>query len=380
MSPAERVAAAFAQQTTDKVPVYIAGISSRVASALLGQEAWTSEGTLRFQEAAALWEGESAHEEFLERSRRDRATLAEALDLDLVRVTRWRCNERPTAQVDDEAFRYGGPEGQWRVMRFDPSTERYELTDRGARPEPTFDDIEVEVNRIEESILTDDPEPEDYPEELAAVAAFGDERAAQIAPFSVGIPLEAVWLRALEERRDLVSRYLSASAQRAARTVQILSERGAKYFLNRCDFADERGPVYSRAIFKEQLVPILQRISLACLATDTHHCFASRGNLRPVARELFGESDLQCCCDIDHTAQVDLGRIRKRFPYVTLMGGISSETLCTGDGKRVVKETMTALKAAKKRGGIVVGVSSEIPPNTPVENVEAMLETLREHR
>ncbi|MFQ6133925.1 MAG: hypothetical protein ACE5R4_17920, partial [Armatimonadota bacterium] len=211
----DRVLAAFAQETPDEVPFYIAGISSRVASELLGREVWTSEGTLRYQEAMALWHGGEAHRELIERSRQDLAALAEGLELDIVRVPRWRTDEKPSEQLDEHTFRYGDPDGQWRVMRFDPATERYQQVDGSPMPEPTYDDLEAEVNRIEESILTDDPEPDDYPEELAVSKALGEERGVQIAPFSVGIPLEPIWLRALEEREDLVSRYLHAERCRS---------------------------------------------------------------------------------------------------------------------------------------------------------------------
>ncbi|MFQ6133923.1 MAG: hypothetical protein ACE5R4_17910 [Armatimonadota bacterium] len=83
MSPLERIAAAFAQETPDEAPFYIAGISSRVASELLGREVWTSEGTLRYREVLALRQGGDAHRELIERSRQDLAALAEGLELDI---------------------------------------------------------------------------------------------------------------------------------------------------------------------------------------------------------------------------------------------------------------------------------------------------------
>ena len=44
MLPKERIAAVFDHQPTDKVPIYQAGFSSRVASAVLGREAYVGGG------------------------------------------------------------------------------------------------------------------------------------------------------------------------------------------------------------------------------------------------------------------------------------------------------------------------------------------------
>lgn len=66
MNSLERVQAAFRKEATDRVPVLHIGFSSAVASALLSREAYVGGGIQRWREAAALWQGEDAHREFIE--------------------------------------------------------------------------------------------------------------------------------------------------------------------------------------------------------------------------------------------------------------------------------------------------------------------------
>ena len=76
MNSRERVLAAFQQQETDRMPVHHLGFSSDVASALLGREAYVGGGIQQWREAKALWQGEDAHREFVDRSFRDAIDIA----------------------------------------------------------------------------------------------------------------------------------------------------------------------------------------------------------------------------------------------------------------------------------------------------------------
>jgi hypothetical protein len=49
-----------------------------------------------------------------------------------------------------------------------------------------------------------------------------------------------------------------------------------------------------------------------------------------------------------------------------------------GTVEDVVAETQSALEVARRRGQIVVGISNQVVPVTPLENFDAMMETLHE--
>jgi uroporphyrinogen-III decarboxylase len=51
-----------------------------------------------------------------------------------------------------------------------------------------------------------------------------------------------------------------------------------------------------------------------------------------------------------------------------------------GTKEEVVAEALSCLEQAKRSGGVIVGTSNYFVPGTPVENVVALLETIRENR
>lgn len=380
MLPKERVAAAFEHEPTDKVPIYQAGFSSRVASGVLGREAYVGGGIQQYREAVALWNGQNAHEEFLERSRHDAFELIEALDLDVVRTGYWRMATKPSKRIDEHTFVYGEEGDSWRVMRFDPDTELYQVVDRRRTPEPNVDDLQRAVEAMEASAQRYDPRPEHFPDLLAAHERFGDHRAVPGSGIGVCVPREEVWLSAIVLRPDLVSRYLMGQAERAAKTANCMARMGLRHLMGGGDFAGKHGPFYGPDAFHELMLPALQRVSEACHDHGCHHMFASDGDLWPVAHDLFGASGVDCFYEIDRLAGMDLERLRDTFPHLTLMGGIASETLHRGSREEVVEETLDALRVAKERGSIIVGCSNQIVAQTPMENFWAMMETLREYR
>ncbi len=380
MLPRERVAAVFEHQPTDKVPIYQAGFSSRVASGVLGREAYVGGAIQQYREARALWEGEEAHQEFVARSRRDAFELIEVLDLDLVRPAYWRMNVKPTRRVDEYTFLYGDEDASWHVMRFDPETELYQVIERSPQPEPTWEDLERSTARLEEAAEQYDPQPEHFGDLVAAQERFGDYRAVPGAGIGLCVPRERVWLEAIALRPDIVKRYLAAQAARGSKVPACMAQIGLRFIMGGGDFASKNGPLYSPQSFHELMLPALQRVSEACHEHGCYHMFASDGDLWPVADDLFGASGVDCYYEIDRQAGMDLSLLRDRFPHLTLLGGISSETLHRGSREDVIAETRSALEVAKERGSIILGCSNQIVPHTPMENFWAMMETLRELR
>ncbi len=377
MTGKERVMATFEGREFDKVPIYCAGLSSRIASHVLGREAFVGHAMQRYRESVARWEG--TLDEFEERTRMDVLEASEKLDLDLVRPAYWRYPHDPIARIDDNTFKYGDEDGYWWVSRFDPATELFQETDRAPRPEPTIEDVRRAADQSEASAETyAGPAPDSFKDLQVAIEYYGEERAIPGSGTGVAILRERNWLEAMALEPDTVRRHLVARAKINCKTIPVMAQMGLKILFGGGDFAGKNGPLYGPKAFHHCMLPALQIVSECCDEHDTWHFFASDGNLWPVAEDLFGNSGVQGFYEIDRRCEMDLEVIRDTFPHLRLCGGIASETLHQGSVEDVVAETRSALDVARRRGQIVVGVSNQVVPVTPLENFDAMMETLHE--
>ncbi|HGJ66872.1 TPA: hypothetical protein ENS27_16050 [bacterium] len=382
MTPRERVLAVFERKPVDKIPIHHIGFSSSVASMILGREAYVGGGIQQWREAKALWEGDEAHQKYLEKSKKDAFDLSIALDHDILRLDYWRMPEKPTKKIDDRTYLYGNPDSNWRLMRFDPDTELYQLIEQyPQRSEPTLEDIENSIIFQEKNLENSKPSSE-IPQHIKnQMDQYGKNWVVRIGGGGIGIPYGSmIWLEAIILRPDLVARHLDIQVEYSIRSVKGLAEAGVKMIFGGGDFASNKGPFYSPESFHELMLPRLRRIADACHKYGMYYLFASDGNLWSVADDLFGNSGVDGFYEIDGNAGMDLDLLRERFPKLTLLGNISSGTLHTGSKEDVVKETMSCLDSAKDNGGIIVGVSNQIVAGTPEENLLAMVETIKKYR
>ncbi len=377
MTGKERVMATFEGREFDKVPIYCAGLSCRIASHVLGREAFVGHGMQRYRESVARWEGWL--DEFEARTTHDVLEISERLDLDLVRPAYWRYPHDPIARIDENTFKYGDEDGYWWVARFYPETELFQDVDRAPRPEPTIEEVRRAADASEAAAESgSSPSPESFADLQAAITFYGERRAIPGGGTGVSILRERHWLEAMALEPETVRRYLVARAKINCRTIPVMAQMGLKILFGGGDFAGKNGPLYSPKAFHDCMLPALQIVSKCCDEHDTWHFFASDGNLWPVAEDLFGNSGVQGFYEIDRRCEMDLELLRDTFPHLRLCGGISSETLHQGTVEDVVAETRSALEVARRRGQIVVGVSNQVVPVTPLENFDAMMEALHE--
>ncbi|MCL2478490.1 MAG: uroporphyrinogen decarboxylase family protein [Treponema sp.] len=382
MTSKQRVQAAFDKQDSDHVPIYLGSISSRIASQVLGREAHVGGGIQQYRETLSLWNGGSAHDEFIERSRTDAVELGEKLDLDYVRPSYWRMNEKPTARIDDYTFMFGDPDGYFQVMRFDPESELYSIIDQKTRAQPELpDELEPVVEQMEKRLDDYHPAAEDFADISYALNYFGEKRAVNGSGIGYMMPAyEQVWLMAMVMRPDLLERYMKVRLNQVLRNIEVLGNIGSPYLHGGGDFAGNNGPYFSSADFEHFIMPGLQAISSACEKYGLYHMFASDGDLWPVAKVLFGRSGLHGYYEIDRRCGMDLRRLRREYPKLTLLGGISSATLHIGTPEDVIAEARDAIEAGREYGGIIAGCSNMVVPPTPYKNFAAMMDTLHKYK
>ncbi len=390
MTSRERVLVAFARKPTDKIPVHHIGFSGYAASVILGREAYVGGAIQQWREMKALWDGTDAHREFLEKSEKDAVDVALAADHDILRLQYWRWTTKPTQKIDEYTFLFGNPEKNWYTLCFDPNIELFHRTEGYGNTEkqlPTpeepkkssMEELEASLERQEKELENYHPSEEADSDIQTTLEKYKDY-AVRIGGGTVSIPYNQFWLETTALRPDLVARSANIQAERTARQMARLAASGVKLVFAGSDFASNEGPMYSPKVFREILLPGLKKITQACHKHGMYYLTASDGNLWPVADDVFGNSGVDGYFEIDRRAGMDLGKLKERFPHLTLIGNISSHTLHLGTKEEVIEEVLSCIEVAEKYGGVIIGASNYIMPGTPEENIWAMLETIRKYR
>jgi hypothetical protein len=207
------------------------------------------------------------------------------------------------------------------------------------------------------------------------------EKATYTGGLSLAVPnTEPIWLEATVLRPDLVDRYLDVQMNRALKNIPVLAAVGSKFVFGGGDCAGNRGLLYSPAVFKNQIVPRLRRISDKCKEYGIFHSFGSDGYFWDVADSLYIDSGIDAHYEADCICGMDIRSIRSKYPNITVLGGISSATLETGTEDEVRAQTMEAINAAKELGGAIVGCSNLITPATPMKNFTLMMDLLHRYK
>jgi len=382
MLPKERVRAVLDGCVPDKVPVHHISVSSRVASRILGHEAYVGGAINQWREATAWWNGPEAHGEFVERTRQDAIDIAIALDQDIVRPSYWRDPDQPTARLDEYTFRYECPDGDdWHIKHLDPATELYNVIEQSDRPQLQLDDLDKVVEDMEAEAAEYTPTEQDFADVAYVLERVGEQREVRAPGVSLCIPYdETAWLEAAALRPDLLARLLDVQVGQAVDNIEVLVRMGATVLFGGGDFASDLGPMYSPRIFHELMLPRLQKISQACHRLGLYHLFGTDGNVWAVADDLYADSGVDGHYEVDRKAGMDILSIHQRYPHITMIGNISSFTLHTGSPDDVAAETRACLEEAKQSNKVIAGCSNIIVSQTPDRNVDAMLEAIAKYR
>lgn len=379
MTSRERVLSAFRHKRPDRVPVYEQTVSCPVASEIMGRPMRTGGGRIRFEETAARWESEQAWQEYVGSMLDDVGDLVRELDFDLVGMP-WRHSPRPTEKLDDHTFRYGDPEnGLWSVYHYDPSTDVFDVVDSAIRREG--------IPAIERWVAAEErwaaqarpPTAEDFADLFRIVRRAGGQRAIKAGEGFLAIPPEAAWLEACRSRPDLIERHLDASTAISLQAIPALPAFGVSVLWAGGDLASNTGPFYSPAMFRRYLLPRLKQLTEAAHACGLVYLFRTDGNVWPIARELFVESGVDGYGEIDVDAGMDMARLAREFPHLTLWGGVScGSTLVFATRQEIRARVKRVIEACGASGGLILGSSNSIHSSIPASNFLAMLEAARE--
>ena len=227
----------------------------------------------------------------------------------------------------------------------------------------------------------------------AVVANFGGTGFGDIAlvpaPFlkyPKGIRDIAEWYISTRTRRDYIHAVFSKQCEYAlanlARICEVVGNRVDVVFLCGTDFGTQESSFCSRQTFDELWLPYYKRINDWIHANTTWKCFKhSCGSV-----ERFIPSFLEAGFDILNPVQCSAAHMEPeqlKSTYgdrLTFWGGgvDTQRTLPFGTPQQVREEVLRRLEIFSKGGGYVFNSIHNIQAGTPVENVVAMLEAVRE--
>ena len=267
---------------------------------------------------------------------------------------------------------------------------------------PEFDEDEANADdNVEDYGLVSDEQVAFHKEAIKRLLPLG--RAIDAAPFYValgdannipgpnlknpkGIRSIAEWYTAPLEYPDYVEEVFEKGTDRAIQNFQrYWDEFGSDIdfmFICGADFGTQRGPFLSNAVFEEFYVPYYQKMNNWIHEHTTwktlKHCCGGIYPLIPLLIEagFDGLNPVQCSAE-----GMEPQRLKDEFgkDIVFWGGGVDTQkVLPFGTPQEVHDQVLERLKIFSKGGGYVFNTIHNIQAGTPIENIIAMIDAVKE--
>ncbi|MGQ9585957.1 MAG: uroporphyrinogen decarboxylase family protein [Anaerolineae bacterium] len=180
---------------------------------------------------------------------------------------------------------------------------------------------------------------------------------------------------------DLVRHLLDVTTEWARLIAETYAEHPtAPAFLLADDIAWKGGTLFSPKWLREEVFPRFKYI-MEPLREGGIKCFYhSDGNLNQVLDELVHEVGIEGLNPIEPGAGMDIVAIRRQYPHLVLLGNIdTSDVLPFGIPSEVEQAVRRLIQAVAPGGGLLLGSSSEIHAQVPIENALTMYWAARKY-
>ena len=183
----------------------------------------------------------------------------------------------------------------------------------------------------------------------------------------------------LSDVEDVIDAQLEAKTAQACKWVEGLPDDDPfeAVFIGE-DIAFKSGPMFSPRWLAVHYFPRLKRIVSAFHARRKKVVFHSDGNLNPIMDDLVA-AGIDVLNPIEVMAGMDLKDLHRRYPRLVFAGGIDVSHLLPFGAPGEVKDAV--VKAIDDtEGQILVGSSTEVTNNVPLENFLALRDAAMEYR
>jgi hypothetical protein len=178
---------------------------------------------------------------------------------------------------------------------------------------------------------------------------------------------------------DIIEALMERNANAAIEWVEHLpADHGLEAVFVGDDIAFKTGPMFSPAWFRKNYFPRFARVVAAYHKRGIKVLFHSDGNLNSLLDGLV-EAGIDGLNPIEVLAGMDVGDIHRRYPHLFMAGGIDVSQLLPHGKPQEVKDAVH--RALDEAGGrLMVGSSTELHNDVPLENFLAMREAALDHR
>ena len=191
----------------------------------------------------------------------------------------------------------------------------------------------------------------------------------------------ALFSTAIYDARDELERVLWGVTEAHVKYAEAAARAklGPIYFIGD-DIAYKGTTLFSPQFLRETFIECLRRTAEPVKNAGMKVIFHSDGNVMSVLDDMI-DAGIDGINPIEPIAGMDIGFLKRRYgKNLVLVGNVDcSQVLPLGTRQEVVEATKECIRQASPGGGHFIGSSSEIVPATPVENILAFYETVREY-
>lgn len=369
MTPKERIIAALAHREPDRVPTGENQIDGTLVQEIVGHPTLYNMGWVELE---ALWDGR--RDELVQDYCTAIVETARALEWDYARapvVPAKRDYQRPqmTGQyswIDHEGFEvHLNPDaGNIIVRKQFPDMSIADLPD----PDEPFqiDPSELEAIRY-------------------AVEHLGDTHfVVARSPVDGTFPWEQTigmekFLMAMITNPEFVERAIQVYVNRSIAYFKAVFELGVDAVMTVDDYSDNRGPIMGKKLFRQFILPGIQRQCEAIHDLGGYFIKHTDGNVWAILDDLI-DIGIDGWHGIQPNIGMDLALLKEKYgDRLCFFGGVNCETLISGTPAQVTEEVRYAIQHAAPGGGLVVTNSNVVQPGSRLENYLAMRKAVHDY-
>ena len=196
------------------------------------------------------------------------------------------------------------------------------------------------------------------------------------------------WYISLYARRKYIFDTFALQCQTSLKNLELayqaMGDKIQILMVSGTDFGTQRGPLIGSDVYRELFKPFNKKVNDWIHQNTNWKCFQHCcGSVEPLIPE-FIEAGFDILNPIQYTtAKMDPATLKAKYGERICFwgGGIDTQKLLPfGTPEQVYEQTRRQVEIFKQDGGYVFTPVHNIQPNTPVENILAMLEAFREAR